>query len=139
MPSVRHLAFAMTARGAARNSRSTASRPAAGMAPFTWQAVKPGEMVADAFGAVAREGCGAGDGTVEGEDFADAVLFDGGPERELDGDMARVDGIAMHDEFAVAEDVRIHHLRSDHGDVVRQAVPASCSRKRVSQSAEHPT
>ena len=59
---------------------------------------------------------GAGDGAVEGEDFADAVLFDGGPERELAGDMARFDGIALHDDFAVAEDVRIHHLGSDHGD-----------------------
>ena len=58
----------------------------------------------------------AGDGAVEGEDFADAVLFDGGPERELVGDVARFDGIALHDDFAVAEDVRIHHLRSDHGD-----------------------
>ena len=28
--------------GCGANARSTASRPAAGMAPFTWQAVKPG-------------------------------------------------------------------------------------------------
>ena len=54
------------------------------------------------------EGRGAGDGAVEGEDFADAVLFDGGPERELVGDGARFDGIALHDDFAVAEDVRIY-------------------------------
>jgi len=53
---------------------------------------------------------------VEGEDFADAVRFDGGPERELVGDVARFDGIALHDDFAVAEDVRIHHPGSDHGD-----------------------
>ena len=50
------------------------------------------------------------------KDFADAVLFDGGPERKLVGDMARFDGIALHDDFAVAEDVRIHHRGSDHGD-----------------------
>ena len=39
--------------------------------------------------------------------LADAVLFDRGPERELVGDVARFDGIALHDDFAVAEDVRI--------------------------------
>ena len=75
-----------------------------------------GEMIADAFGAVAREGRGAGDGTVKGKDFADAVLLDGGPERELVGDVARFDGIALHDDFAVAKDMRIHHRGSNHGD-----------------------
>ena len=35
------------------------------------------------------------------------MLFDRGPERELVGDVARFDGIALHDDFAVAEDVRI--------------------------------
>ena len=59
---------------------------------------------------------GGRDGAVESEDFPDAVLFDGGPERELIGNVARFDGIALHDDFAVAEDVRIHHLGSDHGD-----------------------
>ena len=39
-----------------------------------------------------------------------------GPERELVADMARFDGIALHDDFTVAEDVRIHHSGSDHGD-----------------------
>ena len=50
------------------------------------------------------------DGAVEGEDFADAVLLDGGPERELVGDVARFDGIALHDDFAVAEDVCIFNI-----------------------------
>ena len=48
--------------------------------------------------------------------FADAVLFDGGPERELVDDVAGFDDIALHDDFAVAEEVRIHHPGSDHGD-----------------------
>ena len=30
--------------------------------------------------------------------------------------MTRFDGIALQNDFAVAEDVRIHHLRCDHGN-----------------------
>ena len=75
-----------------------------------------GKMVADARRAVARERRRARDGAMEGEDFADAVLRDGGLQGKLAGDVSRLDGIALHEDFAVTQEVVIHHAGSDHGD-----------------------
>ena len=64
-------------------------------------------VVAGQAGRLPYKRCGAGNGAVEGEDFADAVLF----ERKLVGHMTGFECIAPNDNFAVAEQMVIDHLR----------------------------
>ncbi len=53
---------------------------------------------------------------MEGEDFADAVLANGGLQGELSRDVAGLYGIALHKDFAVAQEVVVHHAGSNDGD-----------------------
>ena len=53
---------------------------------------------------------------MEGKYLPDAVFFECLLNRNLVGDVAGLDGIAFHDDFAVTQEVVIDHVGSDHGD-----------------------
>ena len=44
------------------------------------------------------------------------MLGDGGLQGEMAGDVTGLDGIALHEDFAVTQEVVIHHAGCDHGD-----------------------
>jgi hypothetical protein len=92
------------------------SRSEVGIEPLTWKASKPERWLPIPSEPSLGKRLRARDEAMEGEYFPDAMLHYGCMKGKLIGNVARFDGVAFHNDFAVTKHLLVHHGRSYDGD-----------------------